>query len=143
MRLSSFDFFRKSLTFALVGAISAGLTISSLSPVAAQSGYTWAFTEGNDAKNRVRAKARLVYCVPETDDQQVSAVCEARSSTAVSYSSVILGADTGKLKNGAQVKVRFSGGGDEHEIQGEVYGVGNTNEAIAGVLIRPKHNSKV
>ena len=76
MRLSSFDYFRKSLTFALVGAISAGLTISRLSPVAAQSGYTWAFTEGNDAKNRVRAKARLVYCVPETDDQQVSAVCE-------------------------------------------------------------------
>lgn len=27
--------------------------------------------------------------------------------------------------------------------KGEVYGVGNTNEAIVGVLIRPKHNSKV
>ena len=108
----------------------------------AQSGYTSTFTEGDDPQNRGRATARLVYGVPETDDQQVFAVSEARASTAVSYSSVLLGADTGELQNGAQVKVRLSGGGDEHEGQGEVHEVGNTNEAIAGVLIRPTHNSK-
>ncbi|MEM9357625.1 MAG: hypothetical protein AAGB04_15575 [Pseudomonadota bacterium] len=131
-------------TFAVRGlAFTVLCSTVAVASASAQNGMTWTFTEGNDPANGGRATARLVYGVPETDDQQVAAVCEARASTSTSVSTVILGADTGKLKNGARVKVRFSGGGDEQEIQGEVFGVGNTNEAISGVIIQPKHDSKI
>ncbi len=132
---------RSCFMYVAASVILAGLLVGT--PSQAQNGMTWTLTEGNDPSNNGRTTARLVYGVPETDDQQVAAVCEARSSTSVSTSTVILGADTGNLKNGAQVKVRFSGGGAEQEIAGEIYGVGNTNEAISGVIIRPKHDSKI
>lgn len=116
------------------------LALSFAPPATGQSGQKWSFVVGNDPDNRGRSVARLAYGVPETDDQQAAAVCEARSGSSVSFSSLTLAADTGNLKNDARVRVRFSGGGQEHELTGTVIGVGNTNEAISGVIVRPKHD---
>lgn len=106
----------------------------------AEDSFRWTFSEGNDPDNKGRATAYLIYGEVETDNQLVSAICEARGSTADTTSTIILGADTGNLKNGDSIKIRFSGGGKEREIDGEVIGVDNTEEAISGAVIRPKND---
>lgn len=88
----------------------------------AEDKLTWQFSEGNDPGNKGRMTARLSYAVPETDNAQVSGVCEARSSTGVNLVSLTLGADIGDLKENADVDVRFSGGGSEHVLEGSVHG---------------------
>ncbi len=110
---------------------------------AAEEDFVWSFQEGNDPDNRGRATARLTYGVPETDNQIVSGICDARPSTSNTVSVITLAADTGQLSDGKAVKVRFSGGGIEHELAGEVTGVRNTQEAISGVTIRPEHNDRL
>lgn len=136
MRISRF------LTGLLAGAV-VPLVLTATGPAQAQDALKWIFTEGNDAASGGRTVARLVYGVPETDNQMFAGVCEARSSTGVAFSALTMAADVGRLKNGASVKVRFSGGGREHVLPGEVTGVGNTNEGIAGVLVRPKHSDRL
>ncbi|MGI9475410.1 MAG: hypothetical protein ACR2PI_01795 [Hyphomicrobiaceae bacterium] len=123
--------------------LSAFLGLAAVSLAEAQSDLKWQLSEGNDPDSGGRKVARLVYGVPETDNQQVVGVCEARSGTSAAFSAVRLSADTGKLGNGAEVKLRFSGGGREIETRGEIVGVGNTQEAISGILIRPRHDDPV
>jgi hypothetical protein len=119
------------------------LSFAVAGPASAQDVLKWTLSEGSDAASRGRTVARLVYGVPETDNQLFTGTCEARSSTSVSFSALTLAVDVGKLKNGSPVRVRFSGGGREHELAGEVTGIGNTNEGIAGIIVRPKHSDKL
>jgi len=94
----------------------------------------WSFAEGNDPDNKGRATARLTYGIPETDASQVAGVCEARASTGVDAASLTLGADIGKLKDGAQVTLRFSGGGFDHSVPGTVTGA-DAEVGISGVQL--------
>ena len=102
--------------------------------LAAENGMVWSFSEGNDASNRGRMTARLGYGVPETDNVQVDGVCEARSGTGVMSANLILGADVGKLADGANVNVRFTGGGFNHFVSGNVYGT-RLEEGVTGVSL--------
>lgn len=102
----------------------------------------WSFSEGNDAGNRGRMTARLRYGVPETDNVQLDGVCEARSSTSVRSANLILGADVGKLVDGANVNVRFTGGGFNHFVNGSVYGT-KLEEGITGILLDVSVNDRL
>jgi len=94
----------------------------------------WSFTEGNDPDNKGRSTARLTYGIPETDASQVAGVCEARAGSGLDAASLTLGADIGKLKDGQQVKLRFSGGGFDHSVPGTVTGAG-AEVGITGVQL--------
>jgi hypothetical protein len=79
----------------------------------------WQFNEANYPDNKGRTTARLTFGVPETDGIQVSGACDAASGT--KFSSVTFGADVGDFENGKHVEVRFSGGGFDHVLQGQVH----------------------
>ena len=59
--------------------------------------------------------ARLIYGVPETDNMQVLAVCDASSTPSAS---VTFGADIGTLETGKDTDLRFSGGGFDYALKG-------------------------
>jgi hypothetical protein len=99
----------------------------------------WSFTEFNDPDNKGRLTARLSYSVPETDNIQVSGVCDGTPSTGAKYSSVTFGADTGKLQEGSQVDLHFTGGGFDHVMKGAVYGT-QAEVGVAGVHLDIEHN---
>jgi len=104
-----------------------------------QEAFIWQFNEGNDPSNKGRATARLVYGIPETDAAQITAICDGAASTSSQFSSITFGADTGSLKEGTAVSLRFSGGGYSNEIKGQVYGT-LAEEGITGVLVDLKHD---
>jgi hypothetical protein len=81
---------------------------------------SWQFHEANDPDNKGAMTARLIYGVPETDNVQVIGICDARPSTGVKYSSMTFGADIGDLANGQDAELRFSGGGFEQTLKGNV-----------------------
>lgn len=108
----------------------------------AQDSMTWSFYEGSDPETG-RKTARIVRGVPETDNQQLSGICEARSGTSIEFSAITLGANIGDLGDGAAVKVRFSGGGQEHELAGEITRSDGTEEGITGVILRPSHDDQL
>ncbi len=128
MLVRAFEFAR---FFTLLLALSLLLPTSQ---VLAAGDKVWVFSEGNDVNNRGRMTARLAYRVPQTDNVQVDGVCEARSGTSISTASLILGADTGSLKEGSSVKVRFSGGGFERTINGLVFGT-ELEVGVSGVSL--------
>lgn len=100
----------------------------------------WQFSEANDPDNKGRMTARLVYGVPETDNVQVTGVCDAGPSTGVKFSSVTFGADIGAdLKYGTQVELGFSGGGFKHVMKGSIHRP-SAEEGIAGVHLDIEHN---
>ncbi|MGQ0674295.1 MAG: VHL beta domain-containing protein [Hyphomicrobium sp.] len=101
---------------------------------AADTDLEWQFTERTEPENEGRMTARLVYGVPETDDVRVRGVCEARRGTAVGSSQLFFSADVGPLSNGATAKVRFSGGGFDHALEGEVK-LPTGEEGSAGVSV--------
>ena len=108
-------------------------------PGLAAQDMVWSFNEGNDAGNSGRMTAYLAYGVPETDIAQVSGVCEARSSTSVDSSSLILGTDVGALKDGEAVNLRFTGGGFDHSVPATVTGA-NAEVGITGVQLELPHD---
>jgi VHL beta domain len=110
-----------------------------LFPVVAQDGMQWSFSEFNDPDNKGRMTARLGYGVPETDNIQVSGVCDGSPSTGVKYSSVSFGADTGDLKEGEQVELHFTGGGLNHVVRGSVYGT-QAEVGVSGVHADIEHD---
>src|SRR5687767_6512701 len=60
--------------------------------------------------------------VPETDNVQVTGVCDATRGIGFQSSSVTFGAEMiGDLENGKQVELRVSGGGFDHPLKGEIY----------------------
>ncbi len=100
-------------------------------PAAADEGMEWQFYESNDPDNKGAMTARLVYGVPETDNVQVTGVCDARPSTGAKFSSVTFGADIGDLANGADADLRFSGGGIEQTLHGNIQRA--EGEGVSGV----------
>jgi hypothetical protein len=100
-------------------------------PAAADEGMEWQFYESNDPDNKGAMTARLVYGVPETDNVQVMGVCDARPSTGAKFSSVTFGADIGDLANGADADLRFSGGGVEQTLHGNIQRA--EGEGVSGV----------
>jgi len=99
---------------------------------AAESGMEWQFSESNDADNKGRMTARLIYGVPETDNVQVSGLCEASASTGAKFSSVTFGADIGDLENGKDTELRVSGGGFDHALKGQIHRAAG-EEGLSGV----------
>jgi len=106
---------------------------------AAADDMEWQFYESNDPDNKSRATARLVYGVPETDNVQVTGVCDATRGIGVQSSSVTFGAEIGDLENGKQVELRVSGGGFDHPLKGEIYR-STGEEGLNGVRVDIKHD---
>ncbi|HUU26163.1 MAG TPA: hypothetical protein VMW68_11455 [Methyloceanibacter sp.] len=98
----------------------------------------WQFHESNDPDNKGAMTARLVYGVPETDNVQVMGVCDARPSTSARFSNLNFSADIGDLANGADAKLRFSGGGFEQTLLGNIER--SEGEGISGVHIEIKND---
>src|SRR5262245_48560471 len=74
----------------------------------------WQFYESNDPGNQGRVTAKLIYGVPETDNVQVTGVCDATRGPGGQSFSVTFGAEIGDLENGKEVELRVSGGGFDH-----------------------------
>ena len=85
---------------------------------AAEDSMEWQFAETSDASNQGRMTARLIYGVPETDNMQVLAVCDASSTPSAS---VTFGADIGTLETGKDTDLRFSGGGFDYALKGQSF----------------------
>jgi len=110
-------------------------------PAVAEDGMQWQFYEANDPDNHGAMTARLVYGVPETDNVQVMGTCDARPSTGVRFSSVTFGADIGDLTNGADADLRFSGGGTEQTLHGNIERA--EGEGLSGVHIDIKNDDPI
>ena len=100
---------------------------------AADETMEWQFHKSNDAGNKGRMTARLTFGVPETDNIQVTGVCEATRGTGAGSSSLTFGADIGNLEPGKAAEVRFSGGGFDHALKGTVQRAGE--EGLNGVQV--------
>ena len=110
------------MRFLLAATLCAAASLSiPLRAAAADDRMEWQFSAFNDPANKGRTTVTLAFGVPETDNTQVSGVCEANSGTGANFSSVTFGTDVGKLENGKQVDLRFSGGGFDHVLQGQVH----------------------
>jgi von Hippel-Lindau disease tumor suppressor protein len=122
----------KSLSLAIFLLLGLSLAPALVTPAFAQDGdMVWQFSESNELENKGATTARLIYGVPETDNVQVMGVCDARPSTGVKFASMTFGADIGDLANGADAELRFSGGGFEQTLKGNVQRV--QEEGISGV----------
>jgi hypothetical protein len=120
--------------------LAASLTLLAVVPGAlAADGMEWSFSEFNDPDNKGALTARLSYGVPETDNIQVSGVCDGRPSTGAAFSSLTFGADTGDLKDGAETELRFSGGGFDHAVKGTIHRP-RAEEGISGVHLDLPHD---
>jgi hypothetical protein len=110
--------------------------IASLLAVAAASaedGMEWQFNKASDTK-----AVHLVYGVPETDNVQVSGICEPVSGAGAKASSITFGTDIGDLENGKEVTLRFSGGGFDHALPGQIHRASG-EEGLSGVLVAVEH----
>ncbi len=131
------NLFRIAFTSLALGG-SLALALVSQGAFAAE-GMKWSFSEFNDPENKGALTARLSYGVPETDNIQVSGVCDGRPSTGAAFSSVTFGAANGKLKDGSETELRFSGGGFDHVLKGTIHRP-RSEEGISGVHLDIKHD---
>ena len=100
--------------------------------IAADDAMTWQFSESSDSASGGRMTARLIYGVPETDNVQVSGVCEAKGGVAVSR--ITFGADIGDLQDGKETELRLSGGGFDHALKGTIHRTA-AEEGLSGVAV--------
>ncbi len=110
-------------------------------PAVADDGMKWQFSESNDPDNHGAMTARLVYGVPETDNVQVMGICDARPSTGVKFSNLVFGADIGTLANGKDADLRFSGGGFEQTLHGNIERA--EGEGLNGVHLEIKNDDPI
>jgi len=110
-------------------------------PAVADDSMQWQFYESHDPDNKGAMTARLVYGVPETDNVQVMGVCDARPSTGAKFSSVTFGADIGDLANGKETDLRFSGGGFEQTLHGNIQRA--EGEGLNGVHLDIKNDDPI
>jgi hypothetical protein len=130
---------RPTALFLCLLASAAGWSSLPTYATAANDSMEWQFSESNDPDNKGRMTARLLYSVPETDNVQVSGVCDASRSTGVKFSSVTFGADIGDLENGKDTELRFSGGGFDHALKGQIYRA-TGEEGLSGVHVDIEHD---
>jgi len=129
-------------TLFLAAALLAVTLTCQAKPAAAQDGdMQWQFYESNDPDNKGAMTARLVYGVPETDNVQVMGVCDARPSTSAQFANLTFGADIGGLANGADVALRFSGGGFEQTLEGHIERA--EGEGLSGVNLDIKNDDQL
>ncbi len=102
----------------------------------------WKFNEFDDPGKKGQTIARLVLRAPGNKAARFSGTCTSGGSERLTFSAVTLAADVGNLKDGDSVKVRFSGGGLRHTVNGEVYG-NQEDLGVVGVLLRPRHGDKL
>lgn len=122
------------------GVFAAAFGVAALmSTFASASDMEWQFYELNDPDNKGALTARLAYGVPETDNVQVTGVCDGRPSTGAKFSSITLGADVGAdPKSGEPVELHFTGGGFTHVVKGTLYRH-EAEEGIVGVHLDLEH----
>jgi hypothetical protein len=130
---------RPTALFLCLLVASAGWSSLPTYATAANDSMEWQFSESNDPDNKGRMTARLLYSVPETDNVQVSGVCDASRSTGVKFSSVTFSADIGDLENGKDTELRFSGGGFDHALKGQIYRA-TGEEGLSGVHVDIEHD---
>jgi len=102
--------------------------------IAADDRKVWSFSDGDDPDNPGLRTVNLSYGVPETDNTQVTGICKTRPGSNTTFVRLVFGADIGTLKEGADVKLRFSGGGFNKLSSGSVYGT-KLEEGVAGVRL--------
>jgi hypothetical protein len=100
----------------------------------AESGMEWQFSEVNDPSNQARPTARLIYGVPETDNVQVSGICDGGAGSGAKFPSITFGADIGDLQNGKDTELRVSGGGFDYALKGEIFRA-TGEEGVSGVQV--------
>ena len=100
----------------------------------AENGMEWQFSEANDPSNQAHPSARLIYGVPETDNVQVSGICDGGAGSAAKSSSVTFGADIGDLQNGKDTELRVSGGGFDYALKGQIFRA-TGEEGLSGVRV--------
>ena len=124
----------------LIVCLLAGLSGLSLlaASAMAEDPMEWQFSEFDDPDNEGRKIASLIYGVPETDNIQVSGVCNAAARPGAPFPELTFGADIGDLENGKDVELRFSGGGFDHVMKGKVQRA--TGEGISGVVVAVEAN---
>lgn len=123
--------FRLSVAAGVVFAFATGVSASDMK---------WQFSEFNDPDNKGALTARLAYGVPETDNIQVTGVCDGRPSTGAKFSSVTFGADVGPDPRGGEpVELRFTGGGFDHVAKGTIERP-QSEEGIVGVHLELEHD---
>lgn len=122
-------------------AVCAGLIAAPLS-ASAQQKLTWKFSEQVEASDDGARSARLVSMVPQTDYAQFSAVCESGKGKSPNIATITVAVEIGKLNDGDKVRVRFSGGGFEREIQGNVTGA-RVEVGITGAIVNAPLKSPV
>lgn len=129
-----------SLKSLLALGLLTSLTVASPSfaTSAAADDMEWQFYEDNDPDNKGAMTARLIYGVPETDNVQVIGACDGRHSTGAKLSSVTFSADIGDLANGKDADLRFSGGGVEQTLHGNIER--SEGEGISGVHLDIAHD---
>ncbi len=119
---------RRSLLLVLLVGLSG--MCAPVQRAAAEDGMEWQFSETSDPNNQGRMTARLIYGVPETDNIQVLGVCAA--TQAAPSASMIFGADIGTLETGNGTDLRFSGGGFDYALKGQIFRP-VTEEGVTGV----------
>ena len=134
---------RRLVPFSFAAAAFLTVSIALLAfaaPASADDDMQWSFSEANEPENKGRLTARLSYGVPETDNIQVTGVCDGSPSTSVKFASLTFGADLGKdMKPNDPVDLRFSGGGFERTVKGTVH-LPQAEEGIAGVHLDLEHD---
>jgi hypothetical protein len=107
----------------------------------AEEGMVWQFYAADAAGINDRS-ARLVYGVPETDNVQVTGTCAAASGTGENPLSLTFGGDIGDLPDGKDVSLRFSGGGFDHEMKGQIERPSG-EEGLAGIHVEIAHDDQL
>lgn len=98
-------------------------------PAGPSDGFVWSYSKSNDGNGTL---ITLGYGMPETDAQQLYATCVVGAGGAMARMEI--GADVGKLKDDANVKVQFIGGSFNGTYQGSVSGT-TAEEGITGVTL--------
>ena len=96
---------------------------------AAEDQLQWQFVEAKDPDKGTTTPS-LIYGVPETDNMQVTGGC--KPGAGGNSTSVVFAADIGDLPTGKDTDLRFSGGGLDYTLKGQIYRA-EAEEGLSGV----------
>ncbi len=104
----------------------------------AQAEMVWQANTISNPNTDTMQTAVLTYGVPETDNTLFQATCEAGITT--TSAKTILGYGLPSGRNGADVGVQLVSGAYSIKLHGNLIGFGNTQEQLAGLLVKPRFN---
>lgn len=128
---------------AIAALCAATIAIPLTTPAAAQSGLEWSFAETTDAGNDRRLTARLKSTVAATERVELVGTCRSWPKSDTDTADLIVALEVGDQKTGEAVKVRFSGGGRETTIDGDVAGTDTADGITGGAVVRPAHDAEL